>query len=179
VYLDENGALAPWAPTRKKVGDLLEALAAICILLDDTDQPCWLDDRASSGSVIVAMANGLLDVDKRQLVAHTPLYLNQVAVPFDYDPDAPLARRWRDFLDELWPDEPEAQDLPPCRPYPRWQGRHRPLPRPPRAGLVGAILTHHRPCGKRATFSELSIKCLGPAFHDRPRPAPSSWRTDR
>jgi putative DNA primase/helicase len=109
LYLEE-GALAPWAPNRKKIGDLFEALAAICILSDDTDQPCWLDDRASSGSVIVAMANGLLDVDKRQLLTHTPLYFNQVAVPFDYDPTAPSPRRWHGFLDELWPNEPEAID---------------------------------------------------------------------
>jgi putative DNA primase/helicase len=108
LYLDE-GALAPWAPTRKKIGDLLEALAAICILSDDIDQPCWLDDRAAhSVSVIVAMANGLLDVDTRQLLAHTPLYFNQVAVPFDYDPTAPTPRRWHDFMNELWPREPEA-----------------------------------------------------------------------
>jgi putative DNA primase/helicase len=109
LYLVE-GALAPWAPNRKKIGDLFEALAAICILSDDTDQPCWLDDRASSGSVIVAMANGLLDVDKQQLLMHTPLYFNQVAVPFDYDPTAPPPQRWHNFLDELWPCEPEAID---------------------------------------------------------------------
>jgi putative DNA primase/helicase len=109
LYL-EGGALVPWAPNRKKVGDLFEALAAICILSDDTDQPCWLDDRASSVSVIVAMANGLLDVEGRQLLPHTPLYFNQVAVPFDYDPTAPPPRRWHGFLDELWPNEPEAID---------------------------------------------------------------------
>jgi len=109
LYLEE-GLLVPWAPTRRKVGDLLEALAAICILSDDTDQPCWLDDRSSNVSVIVAMANGLLDVERRQLLAHTPLYFNQVAVPFDYDPDAPSPQRWHNFLDELWPSEPEAID---------------------------------------------------------------------
>ena len=106
--LSEGGALAPWAPNRKKIGDLFEALAAICILPDDTDQPCWLDDRADRASVIVAMANGLLDVDTRQLLAHTPLYFYLVAVPFDYDPTAPTPRRWLDFMHELWPREPEA-----------------------------------------------------------------------
>jgi putative DNA primase/helicase len=110
LYLEE-GALAPWAPNRRKIGDLFEALAAICILSDDTDQPCWLDDRADSVSVIVAMANGLLDVENRQLLTHTPLYFNQVAVPFDYDPGAPPPKRWHNFLDELWPNEPEAIDV--------------------------------------------------------------------
>src|SRR6516162_9923220 len=109
LYLEE-GLLVPWAPTRRKVGDLLGALADICILSDDTDQPCWLDDRSSNVSVIVAMANGLLDVERRQLLAHTPLYFNQVAVPFEYDPDPPSPQRWHNFLDELWPSEPEAID---------------------------------------------------------------------
>src|SRR5262249_32832953 len=46
----------------------------------------------------------------RQLLPHTPLYFNQVAVPFDYDPTAPPPRRWHGFVDELWPNEPEAID---------------------------------------------------------------------
>src|SRR5262249_50597803 len=33
-----------------------------------------------------------------------------VSVPFDYDPQAPKPQRWLDFLDELWPQEPEATD---------------------------------------------------------------------
>jgi putative DNA primase/helicase len=31
-----------------------------------------------------------------------------VSVPFPYDPDAPEPKRWNDFLDQLWPDEPDA-----------------------------------------------------------------------
>jgi putative DNA primase/helicase len=98
-----------WAPTRRKIGDLLEALAAICILPENTDQPCWLDGR--SAAVIVATANGLLDVTRRTLIPHTPLYFNQTSVPFDYDSEAAPPVRWHTFLDELWPDEPAAIDV--------------------------------------------------------------------
>jgi len=64
VYVTGNG-LAPWAPTRRKIGDLLEALAAICILPAHRDQPSWLDDRSTG--VVVSLANGLLDVEGLRL----------------------------------------------------------------------------------------------------------------
>jgi putative DNA primase/helicase len=83
--------------------------AAVCFLPDDQDQPAWLDGR-STGTV-VAVANGLLDVTRRQLLPHTPLFFNLTAVPFNYDPDAPPPRRWLQFLDDLWPDEPDAIDV--------------------------------------------------------------------
>src|SRR6516164_5502619 len=43
-YMTPMGS-APWAPNRKKIGDVLEALQAVCILPQDTDQPTWLDGR--------------------------------------------------------------------------------------------------------------------------------------
>jgi putative DNA primase/helicase len=106
LYLNGKDVPVPWAPTRRKVGDLLEALAAIVILPQDFEQPCWLDDRATGQ--IVAVKNGLLDIDTRQLYAHTPLYFGTVSVPFDYNAVAPEPRRFLDFLAELWPSETEA-----------------------------------------------------------------------
>lgn len=108
IYRDPEGELKPWAPTRHKVGNLLEALAAICILPQDFAPPCWLDGRASGQ--IVAAANGLYDLDSRLLYPHTPSYFTTVSVPFAYDPAAPKSQRFLDFLDELWPQETEAVD---------------------------------------------------------------------
>ena len=98
--------LSPWAPNRRKIGDLLEALGAVTILRDDISQPCWLDRRSSG--VIVAVENGLLDVETRRLVKHTPLYFNQTSVPFAYDAKAPTPRQWLAFLKALWPQEEAA-----------------------------------------------------------------------
>jgi putative DNA primase/helicase len=104
IYFDEEHRPRLWAPNRKRIGDLTDALSAICILQTTIDQPCWLDQRESG--TIVAMANGLLDVERQQLYTHTPLFFNQTAVPFDYDPRAPAPECWRRFLRELWPNEP-------------------------------------------------------------------------
>jgi putative DNA primase/helicase len=107
-YRDAEGNMVPWAPTRKTIGDLQEALAAITILADNLDQPMWLDHRESG--VVVAVANGLLDVQERRLLPHSPLFFNQTSVPFDYDQEASQPKAWSDFLRALWPKEPAAID---------------------------------------------------------------------
>jgi putative DNA primase/helicase len=109
TYLAKDGP-APWSPNRYKITDVTDALAAICLLESDIDQPCWLDD-PDRNNLIVSVTNGLLDIKRKQLLAHTPLFFNQTAVPFNYDPNAPEPRRWLDFLGELWPDDPDAIDV--------------------------------------------------------------------
>jgi len=109
VYIDNKGNPAPWLPNRYKIGDLLEALSAIVILPDDFEQPGWIDGRQTG--LIVATSNGLLDIATLKLLSHTPLYFSHVSVPFPYDPDAPPPDKWLTFLDELWPDEPDAPEV--------------------------------------------------------------------
>jgi putative DNA primase/helicase len=106
----EGKSFSPWAPTRRKIGDLLDALAAICVLSSEIDQPGWIDGGNETG-VIVSVQNGLLDVERRRLSSHTPQFFNQTSVPFDYDPKAAEPRRWLDFLALLWPKEPTAIDV--------------------------------------------------------------------
>jgi putative DNA primase/helicase len=101
----------PWAPNRRKIGDVLDALAAICILGNDVDQPSWLHDEHSGRSTIVAVANGLLEVERKRLLSHTPDFFNQTSVPFNYDPAAAQPTKWLQFLSELWPDEPDAIEV--------------------------------------------------------------------
>ena len=78
IYMTNDGPAA-WAPTRHKVANVLEALAAICILPSDIDQPAWLNDTTTD--IIVSVANGLLDIERRHLLPHTPNFFNQTAVP--------------------------------------------------------------------------------------------------
>jgi putative DNA primase/helicase len=112
-YQDEKrpttSSLKPWAPNRKKIGDLVEALASVCYTPDETDQPSWFSGQGPTGS-IVSVANGLLDVDRRVLLSHTPDYFNQTSVPFDYDKDAPRPDKWLAFLDQLLPGDTAAID---------------------------------------------------------------------
>ncbi len=106
IYLDDNGKEKDWAPNRHRVADVSEALAAITHLAAELEQPSWIGD-SSQDDTIVSCENGLLAVGTRTLLPHTPRFFNQTAVPFAYDPDAPVPERWMRFLAELWPDDPE------------------------------------------------------------------------
>ena len=102
----EGPEITPWAPNRHKIADLLEALGAVCHLPEAVTQPGWI--AGGHDGVIVACANGLLDVATRTLLEHDPRFFNQTAVPFAYNPDAGAPARWLSFLDELWPDDRDS-----------------------------------------------------------------------
>jgi len=102
----------PWAPTRRKVDDLLDALAAVCHISDAVGQPSWVHGVDGRHGVIVACENGLLDVGRQELLDHDPRYFNGTAVPFAYDPHAGQPTRWLGFLTDLWgEDGDQAQAL--------------------------------------------------------------------
>ncbi|MEV7600043.1 phage/plasmid primase, P4 family [Kitasatospora sp. NPDC089797] len=109
---DKDGKVKvmPWAPTRGKVSNLIEAIAAITHLPSDIEVPTWLAAPEPEGDhvQVIAARNGLLDIRSRQLHQLTPAYFNRVSVPFDYDRNAPAPARWLGFLAELWPDDPGA-----------------------------------------------------------------------
>jgi putative DNA primase/helicase len=99
--------LRPWAPNRYKIADLLAALAAVAHLSEDVSMPTWLDGSAYDG-LLVSCANGLLDVNTRAVLEHTPLFFNATSVPFAYAQNATRPVRWRTFLNQLWPADPES-----------------------------------------------------------------------
>lgn len=104
---DTTDGLRPWAPSRRKLADLEDALAAQVFLSRDVDAPTWLNGDDGHGP-IVACRNGLLRLRDRQLLAHDPRFFNLAACPCDYAPDAPEPKRWLEFLSQLWPDDEES-----------------------------------------------------------------------
>ncbi len=108
-----------WAPNRYKIADLIDALRAITHLSETVEMPAWLTVRDGPRSSpthtrmradeFVSCANGLLHVPTRTLYPHDPSYFNRVSVPFDYQAEPTTPRRWHAFLDELWPDDPDAR----------------------------------------------------------------------
>jgi putative DNA primase/helicase len=106
AVFEKGDNVEPWSPNRRKVSDLLEALAAVCHLPEAVTQPAWIE-RDHDG-VIVSCANGLLDVHARALFEHTPAFFNQTSVPFNYDPEAAPPWKWFEFLNQLWGDDDES-----------------------------------------------------------------------
>jgi putative DNA primase/helicase len=97
-----------WAPNRSKVADLLQAFEATAHLPDTVAQPTWIGVPDAPDDLIVACANGLLDVGERTLLDHDPRFFNQTAVPFAYDAKAPQPKQWLEFLQALWPEDPSS-----------------------------------------------------------------------
>ncbi|MFI0144379.1 phage/plasmid primase, P4 family [Streptomyces globisporus] len=97
-----------WAPTRRKIADLMEAVQAVAHLPSSTDAPSWIG--RTGPRTVVACRNGVLDVKTRKLLPSTPAFFNIVSSPLDYDPATPPPAAWLAFLESLWPGDQQAKD---------------------------------------------------------------------
>lgn len=96
----------PWNPTEPKIKQVEHALRAVAFLDSDAiEAPCWLDGRTDR---VIAFRNTLLRIVDRKQIDHTPAFFNTNVLPFDYEPLAEEPKRWKQFLAELWPDDPES-----------------------------------------------------------------------
>lgn len=99
-----------WNPTRNKIANVMEALAAIAHLDSKIGTPAFIaahDDIGAPGQV-VSCANGLLALSTRTLHPHTPAFFNVVSVTFAYDAQVPEPAAWLAFLASVWPDDPDS-----------------------------------------------------------------------
>jgi putative DNA primase/helicase len=104
----EEGRI-PFAPTRRKIDDVVDALRAVVLLDSEATVPTWTDGRsAPAAHETIAMRNGLLHVPTRRLHPHTPAFFNYHALPFAFEKDASPARAWLRFLDELWGQDTDS-----------------------------------------------------------------------
>lgn len=108
-YTDEQtGTPKPFAPTARKVSDILDALAAISVIPSGTVIPSWLAGSVPHPAIeIIACSNGLLHWPTRVLLGHTPRHYSHHAIPFAFDPAAPPPKEWLKFLADLWGEDIE------------------------------------------------------------------------
>jgi putative DNA primase/helicase len=105
LYPGDTGPL-PWAPTRRKVDDVEDALRSIVLVDSAASAPAWTNGRTDPpAGETVAMRNGLLHIPSRTLLPHTPAHFAHFALSFPYLPNAAEPRRWLTFLRQLWPDD--------------------------------------------------------------------------
>jgi putative DNA primase/helicase len=109
TYIDSKKQRTRFAPTRRKIDDVIDALRAV-VLIDSTEEaPTWTHgDSPYAARDVVAMTNGLLHVPSRTLLPHTPAFFCHHGLPFAFFADAPPPTRWLRFLNELWPDDPSS-----------------------------------------------------------------------
>lgn len=92
----ESPVRTPWAPTRRKIGDLAHALGVGEL------------QRTGDEDKVIAAGNGV--VQRRELLPHRPGRFNLFSLPYDYEPSA-TAPGWQTFLDQVLPDDRQAQDF--------------------------------------------------------------------
>jgi putative DNA primase/helicase len=110
--LDKKGEIKKVACTSNTVRELLAALPACGPLVESGNMPCWLDSsKHPNPSEIVAFRNGLLHIESRKLTSHTPLFFSENCLPFPYDPEGLDPKHWLQFLDTLWGEDKESQEL--------------------------------------------------------------------
>jgi hypothetical protein len=68
----------------------------------------WTKQATRPAREIIACANGLLHLPTRRLLPHTPSFFTLNALDYAYDPGAPAPHKWLTFLEQVWPDDPEA-----------------------------------------------------------------------
>jgi putative DNA primase/helicase len=128
TYWHETKTIAewrPWSPDRRKIANVLEALAAVVHLSSDIDAPAWINHvnsakqsrmisaRANvnvtetSAAQVISCNNGLLDVSTRRLHDHTAAFLNVVSAA-RLPVDAVEPTEWFKFLTSVWGDDEDS-----------------------------------------------------------------------
>jgi putative DNA primase/helicase len=104
--IEEEWKPVRWAPAPAKIGALLESVRAINARDRLPDPNTWQGPPEYS-SKHVAMANGIFDIEAREMREHTPRYFNTWSLPFDYDPEAKCPQ-WLEFLEDVFEGDPES-----------------------------------------------------------------------
>ncbi len=110
VY-EHDGVLVPYNPNAARVSNVIDSFKGIMHRSTGLYQPpCWLKSMEGlpPANEIVACQNGLLHLPTGELLPPTPNFFTRNALGFDYDPGAPLPKKFRAFLDDIWPNDSDS-----------------------------------------------------------------------
>jgi putative DNA primase/helicase len=99
---------APFRPDDRAVGKVLDALKHSkdkAFVPDDIHAPAWLHgaDNKPDPTKVIAVQNGILDLETGELISHSKDFFTMTALPFNYDPEA-KCEQWQAFVEDLFPD---------------------------------------------------------------------------
>ncbi|MEE9294582.1 MAG: phage/plasmid primase, P4 family [Phycisphaerae bacterium] len=110
-YLDERGGNAK--PTNAR--DILKCIGSEIRVPFDVERPVYLGRTGAGTTILIAMDNGLLDLDAvltgtAKLLPHTPKWFSPLALPYDFVPDAECPV-WFRAMDAIFEGDEERVDL--------------------------------------------------------------------
>jgi putative DNA primase/helicase len=99
--------------TRSLVSNVIQALKGLTLVAAEIEQPEWIGFTKRPGGTLLAVANGLVDLDrliageqKKVLLPHSAAWFSPICLPYAYDPRATCAR-WLRFLVEMFEGDAE------------------------------------------------------------------------
>lgn len=99
-------------PTTARINDVIDAMKALAHWPVDTPPPCWLAGNHFEDPLdLLACANGILHLPTRRLLPATPHLFALNGIEFSYLASAPPPHAWLAFLEQILPDDVQAQQL--------------------------------------------------------------------
>ena len=108
IAVTKKGEMEPFNPNPSKIRAITHALRRLALIPASVDAPCWLGDDAPARDVIV-VGNGILDLQRRTLVPHTPALFTTTILPCDYSASAECPR-FDTFLTEVWGQDKDCSN---------------------------------------------------------------------
>jgi putative DNA primase/helicase len=98
----------PFRPDNRAVDKIMDALKHSkdkAFISDEIHAPAWLHGALTrpDAAKVIALGNGILDLETRKLLRHTKDFFSMNALPFDFDENA-TCPRWQQFVAELYPN---------------------------------------------------------------------------
>src|SRR5262249_25365409 len=93
---------------RGLIGDVLQAFQSVAAVPGTVSQPSMLPDGTEQN--LIALTNGLLDLDTGELLPHTADWFSPVCLPYPFDAAAPCPR-WEAALRLSLEGDPERMTL--------------------------------------------------------------------
>lgn len=93
--------IVPFKPSLTQVNGITAALRAEAYVQVEKP-PAWLPGYKKPVGDIIALHNGLLHIQSRALLPHTPGFFTVNALPFDWNPNVAPPTYWLKFLNDLW-----------------------------------------------------------------------------
>lgn len=104
----EGAIPVDWKPNTSRLNDVLNMLKDCCYLSRDIDPGSILDENGyciREAGEQISFPNGMLDLEKMELIEPTPAFFNHTTVSYRYDSSAPSPTRWLDFLNSTFTDQ--------------------------------------------------------------------------
>jgi putative DNA primase/helicase len=104
----KEGAVEPYRPSKGQVDSIMDALKAVT-LVPGLKVPGWLPGfTGAEPRDLISLANGMLHIESRRLLAHTSAYFTLNSLPYGWD-DECQASEWLKFLEQVFPGDEQSK----------------------------------------------------------------------